>query len=220
MRSGLRPQAGVGRHDRRRHHGARVDQVPHLPFVGVLAADAREIGAGALGAPQHRVVVLGFDGQRIRAVALDLVAQGADHLRVTGVAALADVDVAAGQLERRVDPHVGRVLDRLMDGEQRRDLDRAADAGDQDDGDRKSDRLALEPVVKAEHGGYSAACGTDCRTGHGRLGIVDRGFRHRLWRRGRGPSSRRCSSRSTRRSGTAGRRSRARRSTDASRSAS
>ena len=141
-------QAGVGRHDRFRHHVARVDQVRDMPFVGVFAADAREVGAGALGAPQHRMVVLGFDRERIRAVALDLVAQGADHLRVAGVAALADVDVAAGQLERRVDAHVGRVLDRLVDGEERRDLDHAADAGDGDDGEREADRLAFEPVVK------------------------------------------------------------------------
>ena len=34
------------------------------------------------------------------AVALDLVAEGPDHLAVAGVAALADVDVAAGELER------------------------------------------------------------------------------------------------------------------------
>ena len=95
---------------------------------------------------------LRFDRERVGAVALDLVAQRADHLRMAGVAALADVDVAARQLERRVDPHVGRVLDRLVDGEERRDLDDAADAGDGDDAEHEADRLAFQPVVESEHG--------------------------------------------------------------------
>ena len=70
---------------------------------------------------------------------------------MAGVAAFADVDVAARDLERRVDPHVRRVLDGLMDREQRNDLDRAADAGDADDGEQKADGLALEPVMQVEH---------------------------------------------------------------------
>src|SRR3546814_1143594 len=67
------------------------------------------------------MVVLRFDGERMRAIALDLVAQGPDHLRVAGIAALAHVDVASGELERRVDAHVGRGLHCLIDGEERRD---------------------------------------------------------------------------------------------------
>ena len=76
-----------------------------LPLVGVLAADAGEVRPGALGAPLERVVVHALGRQRVMAVALHLVAQGADHLRVAVVAALADVDVAAGQLERGVGAH-------------------------------------------------------------------------------------------------------------------
>src|SRR6185295_8911521 len=146
-----------GWHVRRRHQVARVDQVRDMPLVGILAADAGEVGPGALGAPQHRMVVLRFDGERVGAVALDLVAQRPDHLRMAGVAAFARVDVAAGQLERGVDPHVRRVLDGLVDGEQRRDLDQAADAGDADDRQGEADRLAFELVVEAEHATYSAA---------------------------------------------------------------
>src|SRR5215469_16356884 len=104
------------------------------------------------------MVIFGFDGERVGAVAIDLVAQGADHLRMAGVAAFADIDVAAGELERGVEPHVGRVFHRLMDGEERRDLDEAADAGDDDDAKHEGDRLAFETVVKSEdrHGRYSA----------------------------------------------------------------
>src|SRR5258708_10849760 len=49
-----------------------------------------------------------FRSERIGAVAVDLVAQGADHLGMAGVAALANIDVAAGEFERRVEPHVRR----------------------------------------------------------------------------------------------------------------
>src|SRR5262249_40814696 len=71
---------------------------------------------------------------------------------------LADVDVAARELERRIEPHVGRVFDRLMDGEERRDLDEAADARDQDDADHKADRLAFQLVMESKnrHGHHSA----------------------------------------------------------------
>ena len=58
------------------------------------------------------MVVHALGGEAVVAVALDLVAQRADHLAVADVAALADVDVAAGQLERRVGPHALHLLDR------------------------------------------------------------------------------------------------------------
>ena len=119
-----------------------------MPEVGVFAADAGEIGPGALRAPQHRMVVLGLHRERVGAVALDLVAQRADHLAVAGVAALADVDVAPGQLQRRVEAHVRRLLDRLVDGEERRDLDDAADAGGGDDRDHEADGGAFELAME------------------------------------------------------------------------
>src|SRR4029077_17477133 len=70
---------------------------------------------------------------------------------MAGIAAFADVDIAAGELERRVEPHVRGVLDRLLDGEQRRDLDQAADARHNNDPKDKADRLAFQPIVKAEY---------------------------------------------------------------------
>ena len=85
-----------------------------MPLVGVAAADAGEIRPGALRAPLERVVVHALGGEAVVAVALDLVAERADHLAVADVAALADVDVAAGQLERRVGPHALDLLDRVL----------------------------------------------------------------------------------------------------------
>ena len=111
-------------------------QVLDVPFVGIAAADAGEIGPGALRAPLERVVVHALGGEAVMAVALDLVAERADHLAVAGVAALADVDVAAGQLERGVGAHALDLLDRGVDPEQRRDLDDAADR-DHDERERR-----------------------------------------------------------------------------------
>ena len=102
------------------------------------------------------MIVFGFDGKRIRTVTFDLVSQRPDHLRVAGVATFADIDVAARDFERRVDPHARRVLDGLMDREQRNNLDRTADAGHADDGEQKADGLALEPVMQVEHAVHSA----------------------------------------------------------------
>src|SRR6185437_1823452 len=128
---------------------------------GIFLADSGKIGPGPLLSPQHRVIVFGFDGERVGTVAVDFVAQCSDHLRMTGIAALTDVDVAPRQLKRRIEPHVRVLLDRLMDGEERRDFDQAADAGDHDDPERQANALALQPVVKSEqrHEGYSAGCG-------------------------------------------------------------
>jgi hypothetical protein len=51
------------------------------------------------------MVVHGFRRQAVVAVAFHLVAEGPDHLAVAVVAALADIDVAAGQFERRIGTH-------------------------------------------------------------------------------------------------------------------
>ena len=73
-----------------------------MPFIAVASADARQIRAGALGAELERVVVDELAGDRVVPIALGLGAQRPDHLRVAVVAALAHVDVAARELERRV----------------------------------------------------------------------------------------------------------------------
>ena len=86
------------------------------------------------------------------AVALDLVAEGADHLAVAVVAALADVDVAARELERRIGPDALDLLDRRLDGEQRHDLDQAADR-DRDQGeDQHQDDVGFDAFVAQSHG--------------------------------------------------------------------
>src|SRR3954469_15162878 len=101
------------------------------------------------------MVVFRFNRERVRAVAFDLVAQRTDHLRMTGVAAFADVDVPARQFERRVDTHVGRVFHRLMNGEEGRDFPEAAYARCENDAERESDGFAFQPIVQSEHAAYS-----------------------------------------------------------------
>ena len=95
-------QVRVGRHDRLGLDVPRVLHVAHVPEVGVLAALARQVGPDAARAPQERVVVDELARLGVLAVALGLVAERPDHLRVAVEAALADVEVAPGQLERRV----------------------------------------------------------------------------------------------------------------------
>src|SRR3546814_20394679 len=103
----VRSQPIVARHDRRGHDVAWILELRCVPLVGIFPAEAREVRTRALRSPEHRMVVLGFDGERIGAIALDFILQRADHLRMAGIAALADVDVAAGKLEGRVEPQVG-----------------------------------------------------------------------------------------------------------------
>src|SRR5690606_26222273 len=86
-------QPRVGGHDRARRGRRRVLHVHEVPAVGILAADAVQIRAGALGAPQERVVVDELARLRVGAVALRLRPHRPDHLRVAPHAALADVDV-------------------------------------------------------------------------------------------------------------------------------
>ena len=73
------------------------------------------------------------------AVALDLVAKRADHLAVADIAALADVDVAPGELERRIGPHALHLLDGRGEPVERRDLDDAADGDGDEDADEEKD---------------------------------------------------------------------------------
>jgi hypothetical protein len=51
-----------------------------VPFVGILAADACEVGTGALGPPLERMVVHALGRERVMAVAFDFIAQRPDHL--------------------------------------------------------------------------------------------------------------------------------------------
>src|SRR5690606_18890441 len=140
-------QPGVGRHVRLGHHVARVDQVDPVPVVRVAAAHARQVRTGALGPPLERAVVDRFAGQRVVAVALGLEAQGAHHLRVAVVAALAHVHVAPGQLQRRVgfDPGPRRGTPGLV--HQRDDLRQAAERDHHRDEHRQQADVLLDLLV-------------------------------------------------------------------------
>ena len=118
-----------------------------VPFVGIFATDARQIGTGTLGAPLERVVVHALGRERVMAVALDFIAQRADHLRVTEVTALADIDVASGEFERRVRPDAIDFLDRALEIEQRSDLDETADGDHHQDSRDQDDRVLFEDLV-------------------------------------------------------------------------
>ncbi len=78
------------------------------------------------------------------AVALDLVAQRADHLAMADIATLADIDVAAGELQRRVGTHAVNLLDRAVHPKEWRNLHRAADSDDDEDADQQEDRIFFE----------------------------------------------------------------------------
>src|SRR5437870_5780193 len=81
------------------------------------------------------------------AVALHLVAERPDHLAVAEVASLAHVDVASGELERRVRAHALDLLDRVVEIEERRDFDDTADSHDQQGSDEKKCGVPLDQRV-------------------------------------------------------------------------
>ena len=73
-----------------------------VPHVRILSAFAREVGTGALGAPLERVIVDRFPDPRVVAVAENVGHERADLLRMAVVTTFADVDIAAGEFQRRV----------------------------------------------------------------------------------------------------------------------
>src|SRR6266508_4538312 len=107
----LAVQERVRRHVRARHELLRALEVLLLPGRGRLdPALEREVRARPLRPPEERVVVgeLAREGvargrllRAVPAVADHLALERSDRLRVAGVAALALVDVAPGELERR-----------------------------------------------------------------------------------------------------------------------
>jgi hypothetical protein len=93
------------------------------------------------------MVVHAFGGEREVTVALDLVAQWPDHLRVTEIAPLADVDIAAGQFQRGVRPDPVDYLDRALQVKQRGDLDQAADRDHRENSHDQDDRVLFENLM-------------------------------------------------------------------------
>ena len=154
-----RQQVRVGRHDRLRARRARLLHVADVPQVRVLAAEARQVRAGPLRAPQVRRLVGALLDRRGRAVAHHLVLERPHLLAVAVVAALGDVDVAPGQFERRVRLQRRQRLDGAADQEDGRELD---DRPDQDRDRRQNgedERPAFDAAVQAvglEKSGHDA----------------------------------------------------------------
>src|SRR5579872_2581970 len=98
------------------------------------------------------MVVHAFRSQRIVPIAFDLVTQRADHLGMAKVAPFPDIDVAAGQLQRRVRPHAVDHFDRAFEVEQRCDLDQAANGDDSQDSHNQDDRVRFEDLVSTIEG--------------------------------------------------------------------
>ena len=103
-----------------------------MPVIGVATAHTRQVRAGALGAPQERMIPDTLAGHRVMAVALGLGAERTDHLRVAADAAFADVDVATLKLQRGTRLHAFDGLVGDVPEEQRDDLGQAADADGDD----------------------------------------------------------------------------------------
>src|SRR3974390_1929243 len=77
-------------------------------------------------------------------IALDLIAQRPDHLRVAQIAAFADVDIAPGKFERRIGPHAVGGFDRAAQIKQRHHFNETADGNDDQDTDQEQDRVAFQ----------------------------------------------------------------------------
>src|SRR6266496_1913084 len=122
-----------------------------MPLVAVASAIPLQIGPRALAAPQVRMVVNEFAGNRVMAVALGLRAERTDHLRMAIVAALADVDVTPGELQRGVRL---QSRDRFGGGslkEQRDDLHESADTDDQDDEHDHHADILFDEILREFH---------------------------------------------------------------------
>ncbi|NCY25313.1 MAG: hypothetical protein EBX37_10770, partial [Alphaproteobacteria bacterium] len=89
--------------------------------------DAGEVWPCAFAAPLEGAVIDAFGGEGVVAVAFGLVAEGADHLAVAGVAALADINIAAHEFEGGIGADAGHALDGGFDGEEGHDLGEAAE---------------------------------------------------------------------------------------------
>ena len=137
----------VARHHRLRNDAARVDQVGGMPVVGVLAADPRQVRPGPFRSPLEGMIVHALGGEAVVAVPLRFVTERADHLAMTEVAPLADVDVAPRQFERRVGSHALDLLDRLLHRVEWHHLHQTADGHRDQDADGEQDSVLLEDCV-------------------------------------------------------------------------
>ena len=96
------------------------------------------------------------------AIALNLVTERADHLRVADIAALADIDVASGKLQRRVGPHPFYLFDGVFEVEERCDLHDAANGNHRKGSNQQEACIGFKCSVLIENThctlSYSAGC--------------------------------------------------------------
>ena len=134
--------------------GAHVLELLALGILGKRAALAGKIRTRALGTPlvgmvEDRFAKVGVVIGNSRAtVAHDIPRQGADHLGVAEVAALGDIDVAAGEFERRVN-NLKAAFDVFLavDDEGGDDLDGTADGRRHKDQHGEGQVVVNEPLV-------------------------------------------------------------------------
>ena len=124
-----------------------------VPLVAVLAADAVQVGAGALAAPLERVVVDELAGHRVVAVAQRLGAQR----RGSSASGSCSNPRARRRRGRRAAARCsgfrpGDRLRRRALEEQRHDLDQAADRDDEQDQHDHQEVVGLDALVTARLG--------------------------------------------------------------------
>ena len=125
-----------------------------MPQLVASPAFARQVRSRALAAPLVRVIVDELTGLAVLGghaalpVAHRLVDERPDHLRVAVVATLAQIDVAAVELERRVRLHRGDARHVVSDQERRDDLERRGHEHRRDGEHREQRRHALPAAVK------------------------------------------------------------------------
>ena len=140
-------EKAIFRHHRLWHNRLRVAQVIDMPVIRIAPADTGQIRPRPLGPPLERVVIFRFRRQRIVPIALDLIAHRADHLSMADVTALADVDIAARQLQRRVGAHALYILDGVFKPEQRGDLHDPPNRDDKEGKDRQKRDVLFQDCV-------------------------------------------------------------------------
>ena len=124
------------------------------------------------------MIVHALGGKAVVPVAFHLILEGADHLAVAEIAALADVDVPARQLQRRVGAHPVHLLDGRLQVEQRRDLDEAADGDHEENAEKQDEGVLLKGCVAEFHdrlllGRKSLRTAQLGRCGDARVGLRD-----------------------------------------------
>src|SRR5512141_1582554 len=73
-----------------------------MPDVRKLAPHSVQVRTGTFRSPEERVIVDKFSRFGILAVPLRLGAERTDHLRMAGIAPVADIQIAPLELQRRI----------------------------------------------------------------------------------------------------------------------